>query len=144
MAQNNLRPGQKMEDGSLYAGTLKDGRQVFTTPTDLKITVTFNEAVSAIDKMNAEKALGHDDWHMPSKEELKVLLKGRHKGELKGSFKTAAKAKHSRYHWSSTPWVESEGTSVYTYRFTPLRSWSWFDKEAKLSARPVRVAAPAP
>lgn len=157
--ENKLKSGQKMDDGTIYVGTLKDGRQIYTTPTDLDVTATFNEAVQAIDKLNTEKFLGHDDWRLPTKEELKKVQKSRRKGELHGSFKTAGKSKLSRFHWSSTVQAESPNWA-YTYRFSMIPSWSWFrialdenEKENpfrkktdnvlfKISTRPVRVVTP--
>ena len=30
--------------------------------------MTFNDAAKAVQQLNADKALGHDDWHIPIQE----------------------------------------------------------------------------
>jgi hypothetical protein len=140
-------PGQQTADG-VYVGLTPDGQQqIFTMPNDLDVLMTFNDAAKAVEQLNADKALGHDDWQIPSLENLRILHKNRTKGALKGTFNTADKGSGSDYldwHWSSTP-VRDHPTTVVNVRFSDgFENWGLKDCN-RLSCRPVRlVAAPGP
>jgi hypothetical protein len=74
-----LAPGQQTADG-VYAGLTSDGaQQIFTMPKDLDVTMTFNDAAKAVEKLNTDKALGHSDWQIPSLENLHILQKNQKK-----------------------------------------------------------------
>ena len=139
--------GQEMPDHSIYAGLTADGKQqIFAMPTDLSVTTTFNDAAKAVEKLNADKALGHDDWQIPSLENLHALQKNQNAGSLKGTFKTASfsGSAYPDWHWSPTP---HRGYPAYVgiVRFSDgLEDWEHKDN-LRLSCRPVRlVAAPIP
>lgn len=67
--------GDKMPDGTLYAGASPDtGKAMYTTPGDAKLTYTFNQAQKYAEQLNAH---GHKDWRVPTKGELSVLFKNR-------------------------------------------------------------------
>jgi hypothetical protein len=71
-------PGDKMPDGTVYAGVSPDtGKAMYTTPTDASLTMTFNGAKKYAQGLNTQKAHGHDDWHIPTKAELNVLFNNR-------------------------------------------------------------------
>jgi hypothetical protein len=71
-------PGDKMPDGTVYAGISPDtGKGMYATPTDAYLTMAFNEAKEYAQDLNRQKALGHDDWHVPTKNELNVLFNNR-------------------------------------------------------------------
>jgi hypothetical protein len=67
--------GDRMPDGSVYAGISPDSRKpIYTTPADAPLTYTFNEAQKYAAKLNAH---GHKDWRVPTKNELNVLCNNR-------------------------------------------------------------------
>jgi hypothetical protein len=69
------RIGDKMPDGSVYAGTSPDtGKAMYATPKDAPLTYTFNKAKEYAANLNA---YGHQDWHVPTKSELNVLFQNR-------------------------------------------------------------------
>ena len=144
-----LMAGSKMADGSIFAGLTADGKQqIFAMPTDLDVTMTFNDAAKAVKKLNNNKALGHDDWQIPSLKNVRVLYKNQNEGALKGTFNTSGnKGSGSGYpvwYWSST---EHRVFSSYVrdVRFS-VGNEDWDHKDyRRLSCRPVRlVAAPSP
>jgi hypothetical protein len=147
--------GQQTADG-VYAGLTADGKQqIYAMPTDLDVTMTFNDAAKAVRKLNRNKALGHDDWQIPSLENVRVLYKNKDKGALKGTFNTYGgnKGRGSDFpgwYWSSTE-VRGHSSSVYSVRFSGCyedgvyEDWDHKD-DFRLSCRPVRlvpVASPA-
>jgi hypothetical protein len=87
--------GDRMPDGTIYAGISPDTRQpMYARPRDESGTYTFNEAAKHA------KTAG-DGFHVPSKDELKVLWENRNKGQLKGTFnETGSEA--AGWYWSST------------------------------------------
>jgi len=111
--------GTTMQDGSVFAGLYDDDKQqLFAMPKELDVKMSFNDAVLAVEKLNAEKALGHDDWQIPSIEQLRVMNASRsfRRGyESAITFKRSS-SKDSKYeaaYWSSTdyPWEGSAKTS---------------------------------
>jgi hypothetical protein len=114
---DRTNPGDSMDDGTVYAGSL-DGRDIFTTPKDAPLTYTFNEAAEYAAKLNREKYLGHDDWRVPSMDELNVLFNNR---AVIGGFNEDS-SDPACWYWSST---ENE---FYDYlavaqRFTDGTQW---------------------
>ena len=102
-ATDALAVGDKMQDGSIFAGVSPDtGKQMFAMPADADLTMTFNGAAQYAKKLNAEKALGHDDWRVPTKAELNTLFENREKGALKGTFNVTC-SYPSGWYWSGTP-----------------------------------------
>ena len=70
-----LKPGDRMRDGSIYAGNSPDtGKAMYTTPQDAPLTYTFNKAQKYAEKLDAH---GRRDWRMPTKSELNVLFQNR-------------------------------------------------------------------
>jgi hypothetical protein len=140
-ATKALEIGAKMTDGSIYAGLTTDGNaQIFIMPTDLDVALTFNDAAKAVQKLNSQKAHGHDDWQIPNKDTLQVLQKNKNEGALKGTFKTAASSSsdNSGWYWSPT---EHRGcpSSVWVVRFSDgYEVWNLMDC-FRLSCRPTRL-----
>ena len=67
--------GEKMPDGTIYAGISPDtGKAMYTTPAEAPLTMTFNEATKYAAQLDAH---GHQDWHVPTKAELNVLFNNR-------------------------------------------------------------------
>jgi hypothetical protein len=100
--------GDPMVDGTVYAGISPDtGRPMYTTREDAistpffggeKLAFTFNQAAKLVDQLNAERYRGHDDWRMPTGEELNVLFNNR---AAIGRFDGDDGVPAARY-WSST------------------------------------------
>ncbi len=144
-----LEAGARMADGSIFAGLTADGKQqIFAMPTDHDVTMTFNDAAKAVKKLNSQKALGHDDWQIPSLENVRVLYKNQNEGALKGTFNTSGnKGSGSGFpgwYWSSTEGFFSGSYYVHNVRFSDgNEAWNRKDND-RLSCRPVRlVAAPS-
>jgi len=107
--------GDVMKDGSIFAGISPDtGKQMFAMPTDLGLTITFSEAAQYAKKLNSDKALGHDDWRVPTRAELNVLFLNREEGALEGTFNVTGSIAAVCY-WSSKL---SSGGSVWIQRFS--------------------------
>jgi hypothetical protein len=141
------RVGQKMRDGSIFAGLIADGTQrIYAMPKDLDITMTFNRAAKAVGKLNARKYLGHDDWQIPALDNLHILRKNQNEGTLNGTFKTASfnGLLFPVFYWSSTE-NHRDSSYVQGVRFSDgYETWDRKDS-GRLSCRPVRlVPAAAP
>jgi len=65
---------------------MPDGKKLYTMPRNASIAMDFNEAAAHARRHNNKKTLGHDDWRVPTKEELYLLYQNRAQGALKGSF----------------------------------------------------------
>jgi len=135
--------GAEMADGSVFAGLTDDGRQqIYVLPADLDLVMTFNDAAKAVEKLNAQKTLGHSDWQIPSLENLLVLYKNKNKGKLNGAF-TKSKSSGSDdpdWYWSSTE-HRNDPSCVWGVRFSGGYE-RWLLKDTiRLSCRPVRLAA---
>ena len=136
-----LEPGTKIADGSIFAGLTVDGKQqIYAMPTDLDVTLTFNDAAKRVTKLNADKSLGHDDWQIPSLENLHVLQKNQNEGALKGTFiKEAGKGSDfPQWYWSCTEFRDYS-SFVLNVRFSDGYE-DWHHKDSgRLSCRPVRL-----
>ena len=67
--------GDKMEDGTVYAGISPDtNKPMYATPAHAPLTYTFNQAQKYAEQLDA---YGHKDWRAPTKAELNVLFKNR-------------------------------------------------------------------
>jgi len=147
VTHNALEIGTAMPDGSVFAGLTADGKQqIFAMPTDMDAALTFSDADKAVTTLNANKALGHDDWIIPTQEQLNVLQQNQHRGALNGTFSTKAgqaSGSPDRY-WSSTE--DSDYPSfVHGIRFSDGDEYWGHRDHGRLSCRPVRlVAASAP
>ena len=88
--------GDKMPDGTVYAGESPDtGKPMYTTPADASLTVKWKEAMDYAAKLDAH---GHDDWRLPTKNELNVLFNNR---AAIGGFKVSGSGPAGWY-WSGT------------------------------------------
>lgn len=91
------KPGDRMLDGSIYAGDSPDtGQPMYTTPADAPLTMHFNEATNYARNLDAH---GHKDWRLPTANELNVLFNNR---VAIGSFDQSGSYPSGRY-WSNTP-----------------------------------------
>ena len=150
-AKDALELGTAMADGSVYAGKAADGRLILAMPNDLDVTMTFNDAAKAVKTINKNKSLGHDDWEIPSLENVRILQKNKDEGALKGSFNlTGSKASGSDFpdwYWSSTE-DRDYPSCVLIVRFSDGHELWHHKDDIRLSCRPVRLvaasSAPAP
>jgi Protein of unknown function (DUF1566) len=95
-APSALRPGDKMSDGTIFAGTSPETHKpMYTTPEDAPLTYTFNHAQKYAAKLDAH---GHHDWRVPTKGELKVMFQNR---AAIGGFNVTG-AFPAGWYWSST------------------------------------------
>jgi uncharacterized protein DUF1566 len=93
------RPGEKIPDGTVYAGISPDTKKlIYTMPADAPLTMTFNEAAEYAKTANSQKAFGYDDWRVPSKAELNVLFNNR---AAIGGFNVSG-SRPAGWYWSST------------------------------------------
>lgn len=109
--------GQRMPDGSIYAGISPDtGKPFFAAPADAPLTYTFNQAR---DYATAFDAHGHKDWRVPTRSELNVLFENR---AAIGGFKVSG-SYPAGWYWSSSrydpdTWAQrfSDGDQRLNYR----------------------------
>lgn len=88
--------GQRMRDGSVYAGVSPDtGEPMFTTPNDSRLCGSWNDAM---DYAARSKAHGHKDWRVPTENELHQLFK--HRADI-GNFDETGDIGRGWY-WSSS------------------------------------------
>jgi hypothetical protein len=135
--------GTKMADGSVFAGLTADGKQqIYAMPADLDVTLAFNDAAKQVRRLNAEKALGHDDWVIPTQQQLSLLQQNQDEGALKGTFRkqTASGSDLPDWYWSSTE-NRLDPSYVWDVRFSDGYG-DWLHKDFnRLSCRPVRLVA---
>jgi hypothetical protein len=87
MSKDDPKAGQTRDDGTVYVGiSPENGRPMYTTPANAPLTYTFDQAAEQVKSFNAAKHLGHNDWQVPTKDELGVLYENRDRGALKGTF----------------------------------------------------------
>ena len=89
--------GDKMPDGTVYAGISPDTSQpMYTTPSDASLTMTFNEAQKYAATLDAH---GHKDWRVPTNTELDVLFNNR--AAIHGFNETGSDP--AGWYWSASP-----------------------------------------
>lgn len=92
-AEKRIKPGDTMQDGSVYVGLSPDtGRPLYTTKAD-QGKHTWVDAEYVVKSL---REANHDDWRLPSIRELELLYKKRDMGALEGSFDD-----QGEYYWSS-------------------------------------------
>lgn len=122
--------GERMPDGSVYAGTSPDsGEAMYATPDDAPVTGTFNDAAEYTRQLNAERFLGQDDWRVPTKGELEVLFNNR---AAIGGFDAGSYPKGC--YWSSSQYDKESLWNQWFYNGTQ----SVYGKEFHSSLRCVR------
>jgi len=93
-------PGDKMPDGTVFAGISPDtNKPMYTTPADASLTMKFNEAQEYATKLDAH---GHKDWHVPTKAELNVLFNNR---AAIGGFNVTG-SPPAGWYWSASPYYD--------------------------------------
>jgi hypothetical protein len=105
-------PGDKMDDGTIFAGVSPDtGKPMYALPADAPLAYTFNEAQKYAQGANTQKSHAHDDWRVPSKNELNVLFNNR---AAIGGFNVSG-SYPSGWYWSSSP---GDGWYAWGQRFS--------------------------
>jgi hypothetical protein len=127
-AEPQPQPGDKMDDGTIYAGISPDtNAPMYTTLKDAPLTMKFNDAQEYAAKHEAH---GHKDWRVPTKAELNVVFNNR---AAIGGFDISG-SDPAGWYWSSsqfTWWLAS------SQRFSDGLQFN-IDKDYRSSVRPVR------
>lgn len=111
LVTGNAKIGAVAADGSLFAGLSPETNTLlFVMPHSAGVRKTFNEASEYTAELCRARALGHDDWRLPTREELAYIFAIKKDGPLSEAFNTSA----SVWYWSSSPDVESK---VWQKRF---------------------------
>jgi hypothetical protein len=96
-ANDTLKVGDKMEDGTIYAGISPDtGKKMYAAPADAP-RMDFNKAAKYAKDLEVG---GKKGFRVPSKAELNVLYQNKDKGALKGTFNLTG-SDPAGWYWSS-------------------------------------------
>lgn len=106
MTPREPQPGDKMPDGSVYAGVSPDtGHPLYVVPADTPLYMQFNSAASYAKDLDAH---GHHDWRLPTRGELDILFNNR---AAIGGFNQTGDYPQGSY-WScqtqDDPWIWTE------------------------------------
>ncbi len=99
-----LKAGTALEDGTVFVGKRADGTEVFVAGEDVmesegkRLSIAFNDAAKQVAKLNKENYLGHNDWRIPTEEELDLIHQSRNKKDLGKTFDEL----YNVYYMSST------------------------------------------
>lgn len=100
----NMKPGQKIEDGSIYVG-FHDNLDWYATDKDAfgadgkRLSLSFKEAAEYVQNLDAH---GHRDWQIPTATVLIEMQKIRNKGNLYASFLVCEEVYDQARYLSST------------------------------------------
>jgi len=90
-------PGDKMPDGTVYAGISPvTNKPMYAPSSDAPLTYTFNEAKAYAKKLDED---GHQDWRVPTRAELNVLFNNR---AAIGGFDVTG-SDPAGWYWSASP-----------------------------------------
>ena len=103
-------------------------------PHDLQV-MTYVNAVKAVAKLNTDKAFSHDDWFIPTLEQLREMYKNRD-----ASFCTTESTGSDSpdWYWSSTE-LRVNSSIVHSVRFSDGNEGWLLKDDVRLSCRPVRL-----
>lgn len=100
----NPQPGDRMPDGTIYAGDSPDTHKpMYTTIADAPDWMQWNPAQEYAAKLDQN---GHKDWRLPTHNELTILFNNRAAiggfkcGEFDAAHWSASEDGSGRYHWS--------------------------------------------
>ena len=97
----NAQVGDKMADGTIFAGISPDTNQpMYAAPADAPLGMDFNAAAKYAEGLEVG---GKKGFRIPTKAELNVLFQNREKGALKGTFNLTG-SDTAGWYWSSTPY----------------------------------------
>ena len=126
-----VKPGDLMDDGTIFVGVSHTGKKMFTTAADEPLTMKWERAMDYAAGLDAHG--GYKDWRVPRKAELNVLYENRDKGALKGTFNVTGSIPAGWY-WSS---AEDGNNYAWTRRFSDGHE-GWGFKDFVSSLRCVR------
>jgi Protein of unknown function (DUF1566) len=130
------KPGDKMPDGSVYAGVSPDsGEAMYVTPADAPLLMTFDKAAKYAAGLDA---YGHKDWRLPTEAELLEIYKNRNEGALNGTFNQRSGSGLAHWYWSCTE-VRGNPSFVYVVVFTDGDDDCDLKDDFSLSSRPLRT-----
>ena len=116
------KPGDQMPDETIYAGVSPGaGNPLYTTPDDVIGIRNWSESASYCTSL---LAYGHQDWRMPTKDELSVLFNNsvENGGGIPGFNLTGIRP--AGWYWSSTPF---DGFNAWTQNFRTGRQHDYLD-----------------
>jgi hypothetical protein len=120
-----LKPGDRMPDGTVCAGISPDTQKpMYTTPVDAPLTMQWNEAMQYAATLDVH---GHQDWRVPTKNELNVLFQNR---AAIGGFNETGSGSAGSY-WSSmrSTWSPAfrnvKGGYAWAQRFSDDGDQDW-------------------
>lgn len=127
---NAMEVGDKMEDGTIFAGVSPDtGHNMFVTPKDASGVLKWKAAMKCAARLDAN---GHKDWRLPTQGELGVLFENRAK--IGGFDETGSNP--SGWYWSSAENPDNPDNAWMELFSVGNRGWGW--KYGYASVRPVR------
>jgi hypothetical protein len=115
-AKQEMKIGDEMEDGTIYAGISPDtGRAMYTTPEDAPLKYMYRQAAKYAANLNAH---GHDDWRVTTKPELLELFNN---SAAIGGFHEKTSA--IDFHWTSTRFGLPGIFTKYAYQMLGRSMW---------------------
>ena len=140
--------GQKMEDGSIFAGLTRDGKnEIYAMPKDVRVKGSFNKVAEAIAKLNWNFKHSHNDWQIGSADVVQVVRKNlAEESPLKDTFKesfhadryNAQRLLSKRAHIALTSTQDpSNPSSVAVVRFTEASSFT-VEQRARMKLRTLK------
>jgi Protein of unknown function (DUF1566) len=107
-AMAGLKPGDRMPDGTVYAGLSLSGVPMYTTPQDAGVP-SLKEALRYAQTLDAH---GHKDWRIPNRYDLDVLFQNR---AAIGGFNETGSYPNGSYWscWSSQPNINNSDLIQY-------------------------------
>src|ERR1051326_9111836 len=72
--EHTAKPGDRMADGTVFAGVSPRGAPLYTTPEDGEETIKGRDALAYAFALTVQHHLDHDDWRVPNIEQLRVLV----------------------------------------------------------------------
>lgn len=133
-ADATAKAGNKLADGTIYAGN-----GFSATPADAPDLYEWAESKRYCEDLIAN---GHDDWALPTKDQLNKLYQNRNIGSFAGTFKEPGSSKADFWYWSSMEYPEEpyNDRAWAQYFANGFQTEVWKDVQA--SVRCVRSPAP--
>jgi len=126
-ANNDLshKIGDEMADGTIYAGISPDTmKPIYARPKDEPGTYNPRDAT------RRAKTIG-GGFYVPTKNELNVLYKNRHKGKLRGTFNETG-SNPAGWYWSSTPLILGDDAGTQRFSDGSRSSFRYYDSSLRL------------
>jgi hypothetical protein len=123
--------GERIPDGTIYAGISPDsGKAIYAATADAPLTMRFEKAADYAKNLQVH---GHNDWRLPTRNELELLFNNR---AAIGGFRTAS-GWGAHWYWSSTEYRENQ-SNVWSVSFTDGAVGRSHKTSYSLSARVIR------